>query len=175
MGRVRVIGGKYRSRLLEVVDLPGLRPTLDRVKETLFNWLNQDLSGQSCLDLFAGSGSLGFEAISRNAAKVVMVEKDARVAAKLRTNIRLLQAENCQIYQQSAFDFVQNCQLNFDIVFLDPPYQSDLLQKALILIQSRLSPGAKVYIEYLIEPDLTAYTVLKKAKAGKVNYALLSL
>ena len=176
MGKIRIIGGMHRSRQLTVLDADGLRPTLDRVKETLFNWLGQDLTGQTCLDLFAGSGSLGFEAISRNAAMVQMVDKSAKVVQQLISNVQLLRAENCQIINSEAQRFLAKNLLKFDVIFLDPPYNSALLEQSLRLISPHLAVGGVIYIEYhQNKPDLSQFNILKHSQAGSVNYALLNL
>ena len=176
MGKIRIIGGTHRSRQLTVLDADGLRPTLDRVKETLFNWLGQDLTGQSCLDLFAGSGSLGFEAISRNAQSVTMVEKSSQVAQQLISNSKLLRAENCQIINSEAQRFLAKNSLKFDVIFLDPPYNSALLEQSLRLITPHLAVDGVIYIEYhQNKPDLSQFNILKHSQAGSVNYALLNL
>jgi 16S rRNA (guanine966-N2)-methyltransferase len=175
MGKIRIIGGTHRSRQLPVLDQDGLRPTLDRVKETLFNWLGQDLTGQVCLDLFAGSGSLGFEAVSRNAAKVVMVEKFAKVTQQLKENVKLLRAENCLVVNDDALKFLTSNQLKFDVIFLDPPYSSNLLAESLQIVSEHLTVNGMVYIEYYQNiPELSQFNILKQSKAGSVNYALLS-
>ena len=122
MSRVRIVGGEWRSRLLDVTSVPGLRPTPDRVRETLFNWLGQDLDGQACLDLFAGTGILGFEAASRGAASVLMVERDARALDALHKAAKTLQAAQVEIVRGDAVRFVQTTPQTFDGVFLDPPY-----------------------------------------------------
>ena len=176
MGKIRIIGGTHRSRQLTVLDADGLRPTLDRVKETLFNWLGQDLTGQTCLDLFAGSGSLGFEAISRNAQSVTMVEKSSQVAQQLISNSKLLRAENCQIINSEAQRFLAKNSLKFDVIFLDPPYNSDLLEQSLRLISPHLAADGVIYIEYhQNKSDLSQFNILKHSQAGSVNYALLNL
>ncbi len=176
MGKIRIIGGTHRSRQLAVLDQDGLRPTLDRVKETLFNWLGQDLTGQVCLDLFAGSGSLGFEAVSRNAAKVVMVEKSAKVMQQLKDNVKLLRAgDNCLVINDDALKFLTSNQLKFDVIFLDPPYSSNLLAESLQIVSEHLTVNGVIYIEYHQNiPELSQFNILKQSKAGSVNYALLS-
>jgi 16S rRNA (guanine966-N2)-methyltransferase len=176
MGKIRIIGGVHRSRQLPVLDAKDLRPTLDRVKETLFNWLGQDLTGKICLDLFAGSGSLGFEASSRNAHKVVMVEQNSKVAQQLRNNIQLLKVEQiCQVLSSDAISYLKNTSEKFDVIFLDPPYQGDLLNRALASIFNCLNPAALVYIEYETEPAIPDNLItIKNGKAGTVKYALLA-
>ena len=174
MGKIRIIGGIHRSRQLPVLDSDSLRPTLDRVKETLFNWLGQDLTSQTCLDLFAGSGSLGFEAISRNAKQVVMVEKSKLVAQQLFANKSTLKCDNCIIIQQDAIDYLAKTEIKFDVIFLDPPYNSDLLEQILVKITPALKENGLCYIEYEKAPDLTKFNIIKQSKAGKVNFALIT-
>ena len=178
-GKLRIIGGKWRSRILSVVDLPDLRPTTDRVRETLFNWLQYDIVGASCLDCFAGSGALGFEAASRGAANVVLLELQAKAANILRDNVKALQANNVDVFQQSAtlrLSSAANCQ--FDVVFLDPPFSSDLLAEVCVLLEQNawLSEQAIIYIEidsHQNLPDLpSAWKQQKQKKAGQVCYYL---
>ena len=176
MGRVRIIGGIHRSRVIQFKDLHGcIRPTPDRVRETLFNWLGQDLTSKICLDLFTGSGGLAFEAVSRNAQKVVCVEHDSNVVCDLRKNQQLLRAENLDIIHGSALNYLQQTPAKFDVIFLDPPYSSDLLMQSLHLITrySVLANHGIIYVEYQKSPDLADYLVLKQGRAGAVNYALI--
>lgn len=173
MGKIRIIGGEHRSRQLPVLNHDGLRPTLDRVKETLFNWLGQDLTGKTCLDLFAGSGSLGFEAVSRNAKQVVMVEQNNQVTKQLEQNKLLLKADNLQIINGDGLKFLQTCQLKFDVIFLDPPYNSVLLEQSLAQIENVLAEDGVIYAEYQQECDLSQFTIIKHGKAGVVNFVLL--
>lgn len=175
MGKIRIIGGIHRSRQLQVLDSEGLRPTLDRVKETVFNWLGQDLTGLECLDLFAGSGSLGFEAVSRNAKQVVMIEKEREVYANLIANKNILKADNCQIINGDALNYLKSTHSKFDVIFLDPPYASNLLAESLKLVKNLLKPHGVVYIENNKSLELTPFTIYKQAKAGVVSYALLQL
>ena len=126
-GSVRLIAGQWRGRKLPIVDVEGLRPTGDRVKETLFNWLQTQIPGARCLDLFAGSGSLGFEAASRGAAEVIMVERDPTVVGCLQASAERLSAAQVTILQTDAATYLQTSPDPFDIVFLDPPFQSALL------------------------------------------------
>ena len=128
VGQVRIIGGQWRSRILRFAPVPGLRPTPDRVRETLFNWLGQDLTGLCCLDLFAGSGALGLEALSRNAREVVFVERDARVRAALAAAALSLGAgTRARIGAGDALQFLRSADTAFDLIFLDPPFNQDLL------------------------------------------------
>lgn len=197
-GKLRIIGGRWRSRQLEVLDLPGLRPTTDRVREVLFNWLQSDIPAARCLDLFAGSGALGFEAASRGAEQVVLLELQAEAYRKLCDNKRLLDATNIQCIQQDAIQWLKNALISgeqrgivadmadnraapqlFDIVFLDPPYTSNLLQQACGLLEQSqlLAADAKLYIEHPVAqvlPELPAnWQIIRGKKAGQVGYYLL--
>lgn len=174
VNRVRIIGGAWRRRLLDFPELPGLRPTPDRVRETLFNWLGQDLTGQTCLDLFAGSGALGFEALSRGAKRVVMVESEPRAFRALRDNAERLQAENVEIIRMDGLEFAASGPRAYDVIFLDPPFRAGLLPELLALTPGRLAPGGRVYVESgtLSEPG-PGWSVLRSAQAGTVHYQLL--
>lgn len=171
---MRIIGGEYRRRLIEFPDAAGLRPTPDRVRETLFNWLGQTLHGKRCLDLFAGSGALGFEAASRGAEQVVMVENDSAAFRALQANARKLGSANVAQYHADGLEFVLQAHGQFDVIFLDPPFLSDYLPRLLPLLPGKLTPGGVVYVESgaTFEPDENWRTV-KRAKAGKVCYQLL--
>lgn len=176
MGQVRIIGGIHRSRIIRFKDdIKELRPTPDRVRETLFNWLAQDLTNKSCLDLFAGSGILGFEAISRNAKRVVFNELNKNVVEDLKLNKATLKAENAEVNSIDAEKYIENCTESFDLIFLDPPYKTNLLSKSLSLIKNKaiLKEDGIIYIEYEYIPDLTNYEVIKQKKAGMVNFALI--
>src|SRR5262245_23791839 len=146
-GRVRIIGGQYRSRLLRVVPRPGLRPTPDRVRETLFNWLGQDLAGASCLDLFAGSGALGFEAASRGASRVVMIEADRAALRILEASRTALGAVQVEIMGGSADAYLERAREHFDVVFLDPPFGQNAVPALLARLPRILCPRARVYAE----------------------------
>ncbi len=179
-GKLRIIGGEWRSRRLPVVDLAGLRPTTDRVRETLFNWLQNDVPGARCLDLFAGSGALGFEAASRGAASVVMIEKQAQAARVLMENTRTLQADNIQLVQQDALQWLQKPPATcFDIVFIDPPFDSDYMAQACELLEQNgfLAENACIYLEmdsHQALPEIPAgWRVMREKKAGQVGYYLI--
>jgi len=171
---VRIIGGVWRSRILEFPDVADLRPTPDRVRETLFNWLGRDLSGAACLDLFAGSGALGFEARSRGAASVVMVESNAVALSALRENATKLGAENVTFVRGDALEFARGARSRFDVVFVDPPYRLGLQAAALGLVAGVLAEDGRVYVESdaLIEPS-RGWAVVKHARAGRVHFHLL--
>lgn len=170
---VRIIGGDYRRRQLPFPDAEGLRPTPDRVRETVFNWLGQELDGLTCLDLFAGSGALGFEAASRRAQRVVMVEKSRKVADGLRSNRQLLAAQAVEVVVMDAVHYLKSCRERFDLVFLDPPYRSDLLVQILPLLPAVLADGGRVYVEAASWPDLSGWQRIKEGRAGLVHYGLL--
>ncbi len=175
-GKVRIIGGQWRSRLLVFPEIPDLRPTADRIRETIFNWLGQDLSGLSCLDLFAGSGALGFEAASRGAAHTVMVESDVRAFRALQENKDKLQAAQVELTMMNALNFVRADTRKFDVIFLDPPFRLGLLPELLPLLSSHLEKSGLIYIETQNDwiPD-RPWHIKRQAKAGAVHYRLLEL
>ncbi len=179
-GRLRIVAGKWRSRLLPVIDAPGLRPTSERIRETLFNWLGPGIEGAQCLDLFAGTGALGIEALSRGAKKLLFVEKSASVAAAIRKNLGDLEATNAEVYHDDAVNFLNKTDpQSFDIVFLDPPFDMDLLAKSCGLLQEKgwLAANAIIYLEQgkgREKPVLPAGWVISHEKvAGKVSYSLV--
>jgi 16S rRNA (guanine966-N2)-methyltransferase len=173
-GKVRIIAGDYRGRRLEVVDRPGLRPTPDRVRETLFNWLGQRLDGLACLDLFAGSGALGFEAASRGAARVVMVENDRAAFESLKASLAALGAKQVELAFTDAFQFLETTREGFDVVFLDPPFGQNALASALERLPARAADGARVYVEAPEPIEVPPpWRELKRARAGQVSYQLL--
>jgi len=173
-GRIRIIGGEYRGRRIAVPDRADLRPTPDRVRETLFNWLGQSLDGRSCLDLFAGSGALGFEAASRGAARVVMVEQDRSVFATLEKTRSLIAARAVELVLGDAFAYLANSAEKFDVVFLDPPFRQNALPRLLEALPARLAPGARVYVEAAAPVGAEEnWRELKRARAGQVSYQLL--
>jgi 16S rRNA (guanine(966)-N(2))-methyltransferase RsmD len=171
---VRIVGGAWRSRRIAVAARPGLRPTPDRVRETLFNWLGQDLSGLACLDLFAGSGALGFEAASRGAARVVLVENDRAALAALEKARAALGARQVEIVPGEAFDYLGRARGRFEVVFLDPPFGEGVIPALLEKLPPLLAPEARVYVEAgaPLEPG-SAWRELKRARAGQVSYQLL--
>jgi 16S rRNA (guanine966-N2)-methyltransferase len=172
--RIRITGGEWRSRLIQVADAPGLRPTPDRVRETLFNWLGQDLAGWNCLDLFAGSGILGFEAASRGAAHVTLVEKDRRVFAQLQRHAAALEpaAGRLELVCCDAVKFLSPRQ--FDLILLDPPYHRGWLDKVAPLLATWAAPGARIYAEAEHALDgLGGWRVVRKGQAGQVFFHLL--
>lgn len=178
-GRIRIIGGRWRSRRLPVAEGPGLRPTPDRVRETLFNWLAPWIEGARCVDLFAGTGALCLEALSRGAAEVVMVERAPEAWRQLETNVARLGAEGAQVLGLEALEYLAGRPRPFDIVFLDPPFA---VAEAMIAACSErldrgwLRPGALVYVEApraLASLPLPAtWEPLKHGTAGQVGYHL---
>ncbi len=166
-----------------VVDAPGLRPTPDRVRETVFNWLGQRLDGWRCLDLYAGTGALGLEAASRGAAAVVLVERDARVAGALRAAKERLDADAVEVVAGDAATYLSNTRHRFDLVFLDPPFGSAELARVLPRLAAVLAPGAAVYVEAdrPLAPDVPPLAAVpglvthRADKAGQVHYHLFFL
>ena len=178
-GRLRIVAGNWRSRLLDIADVEGLRPTSERIRETLFNWLAPTLHGSRCLDLYAGTGALGLEALSRGAAEAVFVERSPVAARQLQKNIDLLDASGASVVTQGALDYLQRAaSRRFDLVFLDPPFADDLLEETCRLLAARqlLARGAQVYLEQdraKPEPRLPDNWSIKKNKtAGNVRYML---
>jgi 16S rRNA (guanine(966)-N(2))-methyltransferase RsmD len=172
--RVRIIGGAWRSRLLAFPPRPELRPTPDRVRETVFNWLGQDLTGRSCLDLFAGSGALGFEAASRGARRVVMVEHDAAIFRALEASRTALDASAVELKRADALEFLRAEDGVYDVVFVDPPYRSDLWPRVAPLLPRHLAPQALVYLERAGRAGpLPEWEVWRQGRAGQVAYQLL--
>lgn len=172
--RVRIIGGNWRRRLIDFPDAEGLRPTPDAVREKLFNWLGQDLHGLDCLDLFAGSGALGFEAASRGARRVVMIEKNRTVLRALQNNISALAANNIGLVRGDGVTFLRENKDRFDVVFLDPPYAAGLQADVLAALPSHLNRDARVYVEHdgsLVAP--AGWVVWRAGSAGKAHFCLL--
>ncbi|MGQ0656244.1 MAG: 16S rRNA (guanine(966)-N(2))-methyltransferase RsmD [Betaproteobacteria bacterium] len=171
---MRIIAGQYRGRRIAFPSRAGLRPTPDRVRETLFNWLGQWLDGQRCLDLFAGSGALGFEAASRGARSVVLVENDREVAAHLEAAREAIGAAQVEVVRADARDYLSRGGEPFDVVFLDPPFRQNAVPELLAALPPRLSSGARVYAESgaAVEPPLP-WRVLRSDRAGQVHFQLL--
>lgn len=178
LGKVRIIGGQWRGRKLSVPDKVGLRPTPDRVRETLFNWLMGYLPDSHCLDLFAGSGALGIEAASRGAKQVILVEKDPEIFRNLQRQIVTLSADNVTVIRADAQQFLQNTSTPFDIVFLDPPFGKNLLVPCCEWLERNgwLNKQAHIYLEVertLGKPNLpTSWQIVRQQTAGQVAYFL---
>ena len=176
-GWVRIIAGHWRGRRLKVPDIKDLRPTPDRVRETLFNWLSSTIQGARCLDLFAGSGVLGFEALSRGASYVEMVDQSAEVIKLLQEELSLLGAGNANIYPCKVPDQLRPAAQQFDIVFLDPPYQADLLLPCCRYLEENgyLSDSAYIYLEArkisrIMTCRQTGAFKVKKGRAGALYH-----
>lgn len=160
--------------MIDVPNLPGLRPTPDRVRETLFNWLGQDLDGWQCLDLFAGTGVLGFEAASRGASAVTLVERDARAAAALRSTTQALDAAQVEVLRGDAVEFALSTTRTFDLVFLDPPYHKGLLEKVEPALERLLAPDGWLYAESEHPlKQLGRWTTIREGRAGQVHFHLM--
>lgn len=178
-GFIRLISGKWRGKKLPVKDIEGLRPTTDRTKETLFNWLMHDINDATCLDCFSGSGSLGFEALSRFAKKVTLLERDKSVAKQLRENLTTLKVSNANVIEGDSINYLnQVATEQYNIVFIDPPFHKNLVQPCCDALQSNeyLASDALIYIER--EVDLkslklpSTWTLLKEKSTGQVTYQL---
>lgn len=177
--QLRIIGGQWRGRKLRFADGRGLRPTPDRVRETLFNWLMPYLHGAHCLDLFSGSGALGLEALSRDAAQVTMIDSNAKVIAQIKQNLELLEVDNAQLLQADGVKWLQQpASQVFDIVFLDPPYTDKLLPACIDLLEEQgwLADQAWVYIELPSSEALPAlpanWSWHRNKQTGQVGYHL---
>ena len=178
-GQLRIVAGNWRSRLLQIADLPGLRPTSSRIRETLFNWLAPGIRGARCLDLCAGTGALGIEALSRGASDTVFVEKSAVAAEVLKQNLASLDATGATVLVDDARHFLTTSTPEaFDIVFLDPPFAADLQDELCRLLNKHhwLADNARIYIELdggqpvPLLPE--GWSVMKNKTAGKVRYLL---
>jgi len=175
-GRLRIVGGTLRGSRIDVPDAPDLRPTPDRVRETLFNWLMPVIEGAHCLDLFAGTGALGIEALSRGAAAVNFVEANAQLADLLRANLARLH-QSAPVTRSDALQFVASGDARYDIVFLDPPFAADLWSSIAQALETheRLAPDAWIYVEAPVDAvaQLPAgWDLHREGRAGGVRYAL---
>lgn len=178
IGQIRIIGGKWRGRKLPVPDSPGLRPTTDRVRETLFNWLAPVIQEAHCLDCYAGSGALGLEALSRYAAQVTLIEYERNIAKQLSANLDLLSAQNAKVINDSALTYLSQPGKPYDVVFLDPPFRQGMLSETIKLLEEQnwLADESWIYVE--AESESTAIDVpvnwqLHREKvAGQVAYRL---
>jgi len=176
--QLRIIAGQWRGQKLNFPDLPGLRPASDRIRETQFNWLQAEIIGAKCLDLFAGSGALGLEALSRNADSVVFVDSSKNAIDSIRENLSKLHSEQAQLFCQQAKLYVTSSQpLKFDIIFLDPPFDSNLLNPSITALQqgSCLRKGSLIYLEHEKNSHINLpknWVLLKSKKSGNVKYGL---
>jgi 16S rRNA (guanine966-N2)-methyltransferase len=172
--RVRIIGGTWRSRVLRFAPLPGLRPTPDRVRETVFNWLGQDLTGKTTLELFAGTAVFSFEALSRGAVRAVCVEHNARALADVRENAQRLGTQRIAIRRADVLDFLRDDADRYDVIFVDPPYGEEWASCLWPLLAPRLNEGGWLYLETptaLASPP--GWEIWRRDKAGQVHYHLL--
>ena len=178
LNTIRINAGEWRSRIIKFPGADGLRPTPERVRQTLFNWLGQDLTGQDCLDLFAGTGVMGFEALSRCASSVTMIEKSVPVYKSLIANKQALKASSALIINQDAMKFLAANKQKFNLIFLDPPYHQQWLNKVLPMIAQHLHIDGLIYAEAEYAIDAVTefaidWQVVKYGKAGNVFYHLL--
>ena len=177
-GQIRIIGGQWRGRKLPVPESPGLRPTTDRVRETLFNWLAPSIVDANCLDCFAGSGALGLEALSRYAANATLLDMERGVAQQLQKNLATLKASNAKVVNTNTLAFLAQAGAPHDIVFVDPPFRKGLLEETLKLLENNgwLSDEALIYIESEVENGLPPvpmnWHVYREKVAGQVAYRL---
>ncbi|MDN3652463.1 16S rRNA (guanine(966)-N(2))-methyltransferase RsmD [Thalassotalea ponticola] len=177
-GQVRIIAGVHRGRKLAVLNSEGLRPTTDRVKETVFNWLMLDIRDAVCLDCFSGSGSLGFEALSRGAQFVDFIEKDTSAARQLQVNVQQLNADNAKVSQGDCLKVIESLDKKYDVVFIDPPFRKGLVNQAIVSLNDngRLNDNALVYVEVESEQANlnvpTHWQLLKQKQAGQVAFQL---
>ena len=177
-GKIRIIGGKYKGRNLHFPAVNDLRPTPERIRETLFNWLAPYISGSHCLDLFAGSGALGFEAISRGAKNISFVESSRKASHAIEKNIQVLNSDCANVTNQDSINYLKHCNRQFDIVFLDPPFKSSLLQSSIDLINEHdlINNTGWVYAEYSAhqqQPNcLSPWKIHRQTKAGDVRASL---
>ena len=181
-GFIRLISGKWRGKKLPVKDIEGLRPTTDRTKETLFNWLMHDINNATCLDCFSGSGSLAFEALSRFANKVTLLEKDRSVVKQLQENLSVLKVDNAKIIETDSLQYLSKVAVEqYNIIFIDPPFNKGLVQPCCDALQENgyLATDALIYIEkeveltHLILPS--TWQLLKEKSTGQVSYQLYRL
>lgn len=176
-GSIRIIAGKHKGRKLPVLAAEGLRPTTDRVKETLFNWLMPYIHGANCLDCFAGAGSLGFEALSRGAANVHLIELNKEAAKQLSANKQLLKSDDIVVCNTDTLAFLKTqTPMPFDVIFIDPPFRQNLIsQTSELLNKGWLSEQALIYVEMEAESDQALpgnWQLLKEKIAGQVAYRL---
>jgi 16S rRNA (guanine966-N2)-methyltransferase len=175
--RLRIIGGRWRAVPITFPSVAGLRPSPDRVRETLFNWLQQSIVGARCLDLFAGSGALGIEALSRGAAHVTFVEREPHVGQHIRETLARLRTQDGEVHIGDALRFLDGVAVPYDIVFLDPPFACDVLQQVVDrLAQGCLASEAYIYLEAPSERPLPAlpqgWSLHRSKRAGQVGYYL---
>ena len=175
--QIRIIAGQFRGRKLSFQAAQGLRPTLDQVRETVFNWLSAEIHGAKCLDLFAGSGALGFEALSRGAVEVEFVDNNSNAISNIKQNLSLLSAHSSRCINLTAELFIQSSSSKFDLIFVDPPYNLGLIENTLLNLKQHLTEDGLVYIE--MESNLTldflepSWEILKLKKTSRLIYGLI--
>ncbi len=174
---IKIIGGVYKGKIIPINNAEGLRPTPARVRETIFSWINSNISNAKVLDLFAGSGALGFEALSRGATKVVLVEKNPNSASMLKNVANTLSSEQIDVVCSDAINYLENCRENFDIIFIDPPYKLDIYEQTLNLILKKnlIDDNSIIYVEMRngsnqIVPGLEC---IREQTAGQAKYTLM--
>jgi 16S rRNA (guanine966-N2)-methyltransferase len=173
---VRIGGGAWRRRLIRFPDSGYIRPTPARVRETVFNWLGQELHGRRCLDLFAGSGALGFEAASRGAEEVVLVERDPLVCSGLRESAEILKAHQVRVWSGDALEFLTQDQSRFDVVFIDPPFADGITEALMAAVVSRMAGAGLTFVESGGQiPEFPGWQVIRSGRAGAVHFQLLAL
>lgn len=174
--QVRIIGGEWRSRIIYFPKMAELRPTPGRMRETLFNWLGQTLEGKTCLDLFAGSGALGFEALSRGAKQVVMVESNRAIYTALNDNAQRLATNNLAIHLEDARQFLMRSAAKYDVIFLDPPFNTTDIPTLIAQAKLCLGEDGKIYLESALRfEQFVGFDLVRHKKAGRVNSYLLGL
>lgn len=177
-GKIRIIGGKWRGRKLPVFVSEGLRPTTDRIRETLFNWLIPVIQEARCLDCFAGSGALAIEALSRYAASATLIELERPVATQLTANLAKLEAKNAQVINSNTLNYLAQAGTAYDVIFLDPPFRKDLLQQTALLLEQNgwITENCLIYVEAEAEANLAMlpknWQLHRKKVAGQVAYCL---
>ncbi|MBD2857828.1 16S rRNA (guanine(966)-N(2))-methyltransferase RsmD [Spongiibacter sp. KMU-158] len=172
--QLRIIGGQWRSRKLQFTSAEGLRPTGDRIRETLFNWLAAEIPGAHCLDLFAGSGALGIEALSRGAASCDFVELNHEAAAQIRQHLSTLNAEHGQVFCQTAKTYLENSQKHYDIIFLDPPFNKEHIDEIKSVLNTLINKDGLIYLEHAKNEEISLpenWTAEKQKTTGEVVYS----
>lgn len=179
MGSIRIIGGAFRGRKFPVLDAEGLRPTTDRVRETVFNWLQFDIPNANCLDVFSGSGAFGFESLSRGASTVTLLEINKACAQQLKKNAELIKTNSIIVHNVDALKYLSdnNNSKSYDLVFLDPPYRKGLLEKSadLLVKNNYLHSSSLIYVEYAVDEHVElpeSWLLLKTKIAGQCCYNL---
>jgi len=176
MGEIKIIGGKFKGRKLKVVDMPDLRPTPNRLRETLFNIIQYDLKQANCLDAFAGTGALGLEAYSRGAKSVVFLETNIKIYQQLKKNLALFESNDLEVFPNNCLEYLSKTNKTFDIIFLDPPFKQNLWEQCCQLVSERklLEPGGLIYLEspYKINLNSNDWKIRKDDRLSDVFYGV---